>query len=118
MKTVSGYKILLIDDTIIEGIPNRNGLFEFEIDDFLIIINNGNVSIKGDLTTSKFIPDIISIEAAEIKQPTPEELAQDRTVEGKDEAGAMARRWTSCESRSYCITNGCARTPCGTICDM
>lgn len=44
--------------------------------------------------------DVVSV--AEIPEPDHERVL---------------RRCIDCQGRTYCITNGCANTPCGWICD-
>ncbi|MBU0479687.1 MAG: hypothetical protein KKG47_01165 [Proteobacteria bacterium] len=113
---INGYEIKLIDETRIEAIPNKHGLFEFEIDDFLILITNGDVAVKTKIDNMRFVPEILSIQKAKLERPSADEFARETRTEGDKEMGAF-KTCIRCGGRNYCIINGCARTPCGSICD-
>lgn len=113
---INGYEIKLIAETRIEAIPNRQGLFEFEIADFLSLITNGDVSMKTKLDNMRFVPEILIIQKAKLKRPTIDEFARETRTESDKEMRTF-KTCIRCGGRNSCIINGCARTPCGSICD-
>tara|TARA_Y100000588_G_scaffold329521_1_gene365803 strand:+ start:671 stop:1018 length:348 start_codon:yes stop_codon:yes gene_type:complete len=111
-----GYLIKLIDGTEIAAIPNDGGKFSFDIGETSVIIENGAVSISGDASVSAFNSEIIEIIAKKVDAPDPSITTSKPITETKDNVGIL-RRCIVCGPRRYCITNGCANTPCGWICD-
>ncbi|MFK3789914.1 hypothetical protein ACI2KO_06585 [Pseudomonas piscis] len=112
----NGYLIKLFDKTEIQAIPNKDGKFTLEIGETSISIVNGQVSISGPVSTSAFISEISSISEHEITELAASQQTTKKLIKQKNDAGIM-RTCIVCGPRWYCITNGCAYTPCGSICD-
>ena len=53
------------------------------------------------------------------KRDFDEEIVSSEEIESQTPSSDVAplRRCINCQGRTYCITGGCANTPCGWICD-
>lgn len=99
-KMKDGYLVTLNDGTQLEIVPNDNDELVLDIGGTSLLISYDKMTIKGPVTSSPFIDSqIISLS----------------TIESEEDDGAK-KKCIDCEGRTYCITNGCANTPCGWIC--
>ncbi|MBF0384041.1 MAG: hypothetical protein HQL69_23750 [Magnetococcales bacterium] len=113
---VNGFIISLSDGTKIDAIPNKKGMFSLDIGDSSILIKDGEVIIEGDASNYAFTSEIVKVEPTNILSPSDDSMTVKSVSETKGNTGIL-KRCITCGPRYYCITNGCANTPCGWICD-
>jgi len=110
-----GYLIKLNDGTEIEAVTDDDGKFKFHIGETCITIEDGLVLISGAVADSGFSSEIVLVSSHKVSSPDAQTATTKKIIEVKDDEGII-RRCIICRSRYYCITRGCARTPCGWIC--
>lgn len=115
MEKKSGYRIILTDGTRLFALPNSNEIFEMSIGETMIRIEKGLVNITGVIEGGPFTSEIKEISADMTDPPSERTMTCKSLIEENQEKGAK-RTCIVCGSRYYCITNGCANTPCGWIC--
>ncbi len=102
---------ITIDDLEILGEPNSEGILGLIIDDIEIEISNQTTKISSQKRTTSFPSINISETKGSLKKQQSKESLLQKTINGHKRICCVHN------GRYYCITNGCANTPCGTICD-
>ena len=105
-----GYLITLDDGTQVETLPNNDEKLALDIDNVSVSIVGGNVTISGTSET------IRSAVPQRISEPDKDTMTKQPITKTKEPSG-IRKKCIECKGKRYCITNGCANTPCGWICD-
>lgn len=104
---------------------DENGVCAFSIDDAEYTLQDAGDTVRVWMSTGGLVPKsggdvngaayIVSVSPT-IESDKHASQTQEKISVGMSREGVM-RRCIICRGRRYCITRGCANTPCGWICD-
>ena len=106
---MKNFEVYFNDGSSITIEPSGKGFIELFVDNELFVID-----LEGNTNTNSI--DETNLKISEIRIVEPVSKAKSGEV-FKQEINGVDRYCIICGGRTYCITNGCANTPCGWICD-
>ncbi|MBK8214179.1 MAG: hypothetical protein IPK71_10575 [Myxococcales bacterium] len=109
---MTGIAVQIFDETIIHVfVADTTRPAELQVDNHIYEVrSNGAVAIYAP-------PQFRPGERLRREDFFPTVVIMPRSSEPAPPSDAAKRTCIECAGRYYCITNGCANTPCGSICD-